>query len=294
VQADRHVRDKIYGVYHRPSSPLKHRSVALVTRDPALYGELAGFLRERRLPTVSLLPGQRIPESVAVVLTSSEEAGEISHPRVIVVAEDGDRRALGAAVEHALEAGGPDGDLIVGIDPGPRPGYAVLAGATCIAEGILESPEAAGTFSSQLRHRFASRRVLFRVGMGDPPARNRIVNTLLAHHRAVELVDEQGTTPRGHRRPRDAAAARSIARGVGRSVRDHLPTTPTPGEIANVQRLSREGSGGLVTISRSSAHRVLRGEISMADALAEKLATDRDRFPDPAPPTSRNPRRESL
>lgn len=273
---------------------MRHRSVALVTRDPALYGELAGFLRERRLPSVSLLPGQRIPDRVAVVLTSLDEAAEISHPHVLVVAEDGDRRALGAAVEHALEGGEPEGDLVVGIDPGPRPGYAVFAGDTCIGEGILDSPEAAGTFSAHLRHRFASRRVLFRVGAGDPPRRNRVVNSLLSHHRAVELVDEQGTTPRGHRRPRDALAARSIARGVGRSVRDHLPTNPTPGEIADTQRLSREGSGGLVTISRSSAHRVLRGEISMADAVADTLAPRDDLRRLRPRPTAEGGRRESL
>lgn len=273
---------------------LRHRSVALVTRDPALYGELAGFLRERRLSAVSLLPGQRIPDRVAVVLTSPEEAPKISHPNVLVVAEGGDRRALGAAVEHALAVGDSAGELIVGIDPGPRPGYAVFAGSTCIAEGILDSPEAAGSFSSQLRHRFASRHVLFRVGMGDPPSRNRIVNALLTHHRSVELVDEQGTTPRGHRRPRDAAAARSIAHGVGRSVREHLPTTPTPGEIANMQRLSREGSGGQVTISRSSAHRVLRGEISMAEAVAQTIAPRRD-DPGTAPAPGTAPsRRERL
>jgi hypothetical protein len=189
-----------------------------------------------------------------------------------VVAENGDRRALGAAVEHAFEVGEPGGDLIVGIDSGPRPGYAVFAGSACIGEGILETPEAVGTFSSQLGHRFRSRRVLFRVGMGDPPSRNRIVNELLSRRRTVELVDEQGTTPRGHRRPRDAVAARSIARGVGRPIREPLPTTPTPGDIANTQRLSRLGSGGLVTISRSSAHRVLRGEISMAEAVAETIA----------------------
>lgn len=273
---------------------MRHRSVALVTRDPALYGELAGFLRERRLSSVSLLPGQRIPDRVAVVLTSPNEASEISHPHVLVVAEDGDRRALGAAVEQALELGEPCGELVVGIDPGPRPGYAILSGRTSIGEGILESPEATGAFSSQLRHRFPSRRVLFRVGTGDPPARNRIVNVLLNHQRSVELVDEQGTTPRGHRRPRDAMAARSIARGLGRSVREPLPTTFTPGEITNLQRMSRQGSGGQVTISRSSASRVLSGEISMAEALAAMLpsvAADPKAFP---PTGSRRNRRERL
>jgi hypothetical protein len=250
---------------------LRPRSVALITRNPALYSELAGFLRERRLPSVSLLPGQRIPDRVAVVLTSAEEAATIDHPRVLPVGEDADHRALSAAVEHALGADRSHDDLIVGIDPGPRPGYAILSGSRCLGEGVLESPEAAGTFAAHLRHQFPARRVVFRVGSGDPPRRNRLVNELLARHRWVELVDEQNTTPRGHRRPRDPAAARSIARGLGRSVRDRLPTTFTAGEIANLQRLSREGSGGRVTISRSRAHAVLRGEITLADAVEEKI-----------------------
>jgi len=251
---------------------VRHRSVALVTRDPGLYHELAGFLRERRVPTVSLLPGERIPDQVAVVLTSSSEAPLISHSNVLPVAEATDRRSLAAVVRHALESADVTEAIVVGVDPGPRPGYSILAGSTILAEGILESPESVGTFANHLRHRFPSRPVLFRVGRGDPLARNRIVNSLLDHQRSVELVDEQGTTPRGRRRPRDAAAARSIAHLRGRPVREPLPLTVTPGEIANLQRLSREGSGGRLTISRSSAHRVLQGEITLAEAVAEAMA----------------------
>jgi hypothetical protein len=251
---------------------VRSRSVAIVTKDPALYGELAGLLRERRLPSVSLLPGERIPSRVAVVLTSPEEAVQIDHPRVLTVAENGDRRALGAAIEHGLEARAPSGEIVVGVDPGPRPGYAILSGGSCLGEGCLDSPESVGPFANHLHHRFPSRHVLFRVGRGDPPARNRIVNALLEHRRSVELVNEAGTTPRGHRRPRDAAAARSIAGASGERVREPFPLTFTAGEIANLQRLSREGSGGRITISRSSAQRVLAGEISLADAVAETIA----------------------
>jgi hypothetical protein len=261
---------------------LRLRSVALVTRDPALYGELAGLLRERGWPSVSLLPGQRIPARVAVVLTSAEEADQIVHHRVLTVAVDGDRRTLGAAVEHALEAVGSDDELVVGIDPGPRPGYAILAGERCLAEGILDTPESVGMFAIHLRHRFPSRHVIFRVGCGDPPARNRIVNALLSQHRSIELVDEQGTTPRGHRRPRDAAAARSIAGIRGHLVREQLPLAFTPGEVANLQRLSRERSGGRITISRSSARRVLRGTVSLAEAVDE-ARSEHPRIGAPAP-----------
>jgi hypothetical protein len=262
---------------------VRHRSVALVTRDPALYGELAGFLREQRWPTVSLLPGQRIPENVVAVLTSAEEASLISHRHVLPVAPGGDRHALTAAVEQAFDTGDSEEELIVGFDPGPRPGYAILVGRRCLGTGVLDAPESTGAFASQIRHRFPSRPLRFRVGAGDPPSRNRIVNALLGHQRWVELVNERGTTPRGRRRPRDPEAARTIAMSRGTLIRESLPTTFTSGEVSNLQRLSRERSGGRLTISRTSAHRVLRGELTLAEAVDEaRRPAARDRGPRPA------------
>lgn len=269
---------------------MRHRSVAIVTRDPGLYHELAGFLRERRLPALSLLPGDRIPESVAVVLTSEGEFGRIDHPRVLPVAEGADRRALGAAIAHALAPGDLGEDLIVGIDPGPRPGYAILCGGLSLGEGVLDSPEGAGALAGQIHHRFPSRRVVYRVGSGDPPARNRIVNALLARRRAVELVDENGTTPHGRRRPKDALAARRIGASKGSPVHVPLRAPITAGEIANIQRLSREGSGGRLTISRTSAHRVLRGEVTLAEAVDQAIAGG----PTLGERRDRNPSREPL
>ena len=254
---------------------MRLRSVALVTRDPGLYHELAGFLRERRLPSVSLLPGERIPDSVAVVLTSAEERATIGHPNVLAVAEGGDRHALGAAIALALSPADPAEVLVVGLDPGPRPGYAILVGGVSLGEGNLDSPEEAGTLASHLRHRFPSRETVYRVGTGDPPSRNRIVNVLLERRRSVELVNENGTTPRGRRRPRDALAARRIGAATGVRVIQPLTAPITPGEIANLQRLSREGSGGRVTISRSSAHRVLRGEVTLAEAVDQAIGPAR-------------------
>ena len=268
---------------------VRTRSVALVTRDPALYHDLAGFLRERRLPTLSLLPGDRIPDRVGVVLTSAEEEELIDHPHVLAVTEGSDRQALGAAIAQLLGSGDPTEELVVGIDPGPRPGFAILAGQTCIGAGILENPEAAGQFAAHMHRRFPGRPLRFRVGSGDPPARNRIVNALVAHHRAVELVNENGTTPRGRRRPRDAEAARSIAGTPGAAVKELLTATFTPGEIANLQRLSREGSGGRVTISRSSAHRVLRGELTLAEAVAEATTRRPEGPGSDRPGTTREP-----
>jgi len=246
--------------------------VAIATRNPALYAELAAWSREHRLPNVSIWPGDRLPSGVAAVLTSEEEVGAIRHPRVLPVVPDGDRAALLAAVRHALDLGRSTDELVVGIDPGPRPGYAVLAGDRPIAEGTLPAPEDVGRFGSHLRRRFPENPIRFRVGRGDHVARDRIVNSLVPLRRPVELVDERGTTPRGRRRPRDAAAARAIARSAGPLVRGETAVHVTPGEVANLQRLSREGSGGSFTIPAALARRVLEGQISFPDALAEGAA----------------------
>jgi len=261
-----------------------------MTRDPALYADLAGTVRDRSIPSLSLLPGQRIPSYVAVVLTSPQEAASISHRNVIAVPEDGDRRSLWAAVESSLYAREKGSELTLGIDPGPRPGYAVYDGAECVGAGVLESPESSAELASQLRRRFPDHRLLIRVGGGDHLARDRIVNSLLPLRRPVEIVDEQGTTPRGKRRPSDLAAAKAIARTPGTLVREQVPLWVTQGEITNLQRESRERSGSQFTISRAEAHRVLRGELTLAQAVqGHELAA---RVPRSTKHKGRQPRNE--
>ena len=245
------------------------RCVALATRDPALYADLAGVLREQRIPSVSLLPGDRIPAHVAIVLTSPAEADSIRHPRVVGVPPDADRTSLVAAVTEAVAAMDPAAELVVGIDPGPRPGYAVLSTSACLIQGSLEAPEQAADLGRHLHRRFPERPLRFRVGSGDPLSRTRIVNALWELHRPIELVDESGTTPRGHRRPRDPVAARRIAGTPGRRVEGPSPLRITDGEITNVQRLSRETSGGHLTISRALASRVLEGQLTLLQAVEE-------------------------
>jgi hypothetical protein len=259
----------------------------LATRDPVLYGELAAVLRDRGIPSVSLLPGDRVPDRVVAVLTSEAEAPSISHPLVVAVPAEGERAGVWAEVASALAAGDASDDLIVGIDPGPRPGYAILEGTRLIGEGIVDAPEEVARLGSHLRRRFPSRSIRFRVGGGDRLARDRIVNALLPLRRPIEVVDEHRTTPRGQRRPRDAIAARAIARTSGRRVHGRALLTITPGEIANLQRVSREGSGGQFTIPRQLAEGVLRGDLTLSEAIAEG---ERRYSRPPASHPSRSPR----
>ncbi|MGC2288915.1 MAG: hypothetical protein WA688_03555 [Thermoplasmata archaeon] len=158
---------------------------------------------------------------------------------------------------------------MVGIDPGPRPGYAVLSGDTSLAQGNLESPESVAMFGRQVQRRFPEAAVVFRVGSGDRTARDRILQVLWALRRPVEIVDESGTTARGHPRPRDPASAEQIGRSRGQRLHEPGAVRVTPGEIANLQRVSREESGGHFTIPKTLAVQVLEGRISFSEALRE-------------------------
>jgi hypothetical protein len=243
-------------------------------------------LRERHISTISLLPGDRIPSSVAVVLTSPEEAGSVAFLRVLSVGSTADRSVLFAAIEGALK-GAPTGELVVGIDPGPRPGYAVVSGTTPLVRGNLDSPEAVAMFGRQLQRRFPDSSVVYRVGSGDRTARDRILNVLWSLRRPVEIVDESGTTARGHPRPRDPASAERIARTPGPRVRAPMSVRVTPGEVSNLQRVSREESGGHFTLPKTLAVQVLEGRLSLSEALSE----GERRYPRSVPRPTGNRRR---
>ena len=103
--------------------PVRHRSVALVTRDPELYHELAGFLRERHRADDQPFAGR--PDPGPGRCGSHVEFGgtpDLSPERPTGQPRPPTVGACAAAVRHALESADPNVTIVVGLDPGPRPG----------------------------------------------------------------------------------------------------------------------------------------------------------------------------
>lgn len=251
-----------------PSPGSSRDAVGILTEDAALYRELSGGLRSRDVPVVSLLRGEKVPRGVAVVVTSVREAGAVDFPSV-VKARHGRWEETWVILQVALRARPEEVDVTVGVDPGPRPGLAVvLDGKRCVASGILDRPEEVAAVGLHIRETFPRwGRMRFRVGNGDHVHQCRIVNALLPLGMPVEVVDERGTTPHGMRN-NDPVSAMAIALTRGERVRGQMAHAITERELRNLQRLSRERTGGRLTIPRDLAAEVLKGRMSLTGAIA--------------------------
>ena len=152
--------------------------------------------------------------------------------------------------------------IVVGVDPGPKPGIAVVSGGQLLESMEVPSVEGAIAEILGILGDYGSETVV-RVGDGDEPNRNPLVNGLLSRGVRVELVSERVT--KGCRSNEEAAEA--IARSRGVPVRGRLETRVTPGLIREIQRRSRIESGGRVTIDRDLAIEVLKGKLTLREAI---------------------------
>jgi len=246
--------------------------IAVLTEVPRLYYLFARELKRKRLEFYSLTFRDRIPGKVRVVLTSEEEAARIDFPRVVAATEE----SVGIAVEkaHSLSQGLKEhySELIIGIDPGEKPGLAVLGDGSVVHAAQLTSPEDVGSALRDIMHIYSCRRVRIKVGNGGGVYRQRLLRVLQdSFSFPIELVDEHATTPtlgRGDisREVRDIIAAVNIALKPGSRLEGRVEVRPTPGEIKNIQKHSRQRSGS-ITISRALAERVAKGELTMERAI---------------------------
>jgi hypothetical protein len=245
--------------------------LGILTEDFRLYHDLVAALKARDLPFVSLSFARRIPDTVGAVLTSPAEAHRVRLRHVVAVDE------IDASIAKAMQIlkGKLSWDeLLIGIDPGREPGVAIIGDGEVIDTRIAASPEAVALNVRQAIRTFPSKDAKIRIGHGDPTNRNRILNALARDRLRVEIVDEAGTT---HRTAQpDVDAAIDIARTAGRRVEPPFEIRPTPGEVREIQRRSRLGSGGLVTISSELAGAVARGDLSLEDAIARARRKERD------------------
>lgn len=262
--------------------------IVVATGDFELYHGVVGELRDRGVAFTTVEPGNDLPECDVVVVGPDDPvvtgpddptvagADRARDDGVPVVRGDAD--APRRAVEEALALlRGESGRTVVGVDPGERPGVAVLAGDTVVAAFHVPLGQAAATVHAEIEE---APDPVVRIGDGARIRGAKIVDDL--EDVRVELVDETGTTPylgTGARGMGDVLAAVNIARREGETV-SSLDVEPTAGEIQAIQNRSRERSEANRTISEVLARRVAAGDLTVEEALAEHRGAGADETAD--------------
>ncbi len=242
------------------------RSVAVITQDFRIYYDVVKTLKERNVPFVCLKIGKKIPKNVGVVITTKEESSAIKFQNKVEV-----NNRIDAAVKRAvnmLHGKKSYQQLIIGIDPGMNPGLALIGDDVVLDTMQASSPENTANIVTDWINAYTAKKAWVRIGHSSLTHRNRIINVLSPLKLKIEIVDERNTTKR-IKEP-DTHAAMQIASSRGYLAQREYEINPTLGELRDIQRSSRIKSGGRITISRETAEKVARGELSLDDALKKR------------------------
>ncbi|HIE18114.1 TPA: hypothetical protein EYP75_00155 [Candidatus Bathyarchaeota archaeon] len=68
--------------------------IAVVTVSGKAYYWLVNELNRRRIPFLSLIPGEIIPPSITVVITTKDESRLVNHPSVLIYSPDEEPSAI--------------------------------------------------------------------------------------------------------------------------------------------------------------------------------------------------------
>jgi len=244
------------------------KTIGVYTKDFSLYYDLLKTLRKRKIPHVSLSSLDDIPKKIGVILTSNNELHDVKSSKVIAAdAYDTVDHAVDLALQLLI---GKDlySKVFIGIDPGEKPGIAIVGDDILLSKTFVEEPGRVATIVKRYLKEYPAIQTIIRIGHGSITIRNRIINSLIPIGIPIEIVDETRTTPsEPARSERDSEAAAAIALIHGGKVQSKLPLKPTKGEIKNIQERSRKLSEGKFTISEKKAIEVLEGKISLKEAI---------------------------
>ena len=234
-----------------------------------MYHDLLKVLKKRNIPYVLLSSIDHIPGRIGVILTSHNELHDIKSSKIIAA-------DVYDTIDHAVDLAlqmliGKElySKIYIGIDPGEQPGIAVVGDDILLQKMHVETPEDVVNVVKRFLREYPAIETLIRIGHGSIITRNRIINSLISIEVPIEIVDETKTTSSQQKRrhERDSESAASIAMLPGGKVQRRLPLEPTRGNIRNVQERSRQLTDGRFSISEKTALEVLKGEISLKEAI---------------------------
>ncbi len=238
--------------------------IVVATEDFELYHDLVNGLRERRLAFTTIEVDEALPAGTRVVLTGNTDPPIEEVDISIIRGTAAESRQL--IDEAVAELSSRGGDIVIGVDPGQRPGIAVMRGNLVVSAFQVPLEQAAERIKAEIED---TPEAIVRIGDGARLNGAKLINELDGIQ--VELVDETGTTPyigAGARGVGDLLAAVNIASRQGEPI-ERREIEPTEGELSRIQHLSRQRSPQNREITAALAEQVAIGELTIEQALEQ-------------------------
>ncbi len=193
--------------------------IAVATVSGKAYYLLVNELNKRRIPFLSLIPGEVIPPSIKVVITTEDERKRIEHPSVLIYNPEEEPSAIVDEAVRIIQNKKTYEELVIGIDPGKTFGVAVLGDGNILEKKEQLTLEMAIDSVLTAINRHPAQTCKIKIGDGVPELAEEIASRLevsIPEDATLEIVSEMGTSIIRGKGPRkkisDADAAVNIAR----------------------------------------------------------------------------------
>lgn len=192
----------------------KELLIGICTRDFSILHDVLKLLKERGVHHVVLEEGGTWDSGMdSLALQEGSEAPffTLRSPPIVGFSKD-PSITVDRAISAALGRYRPR-EMLIGIDPGKRPGLAFIADGVLISAQRSTGPSDIISRLNKGKKAFKPGSLLVRIGNGDPESRDPIVKAVRNAGYPLEIVDESRTTKT--KRYRDENAAVIIAHTKG-------------------------------------------------------------------------------
>ena len=189
-----------------------------MTSDIKSYYKITQLLKQYNFPFLSLIPDNKIPQTVNLIITTNSEKHYVNKLNYLTLEEIEYSETFLCLIMNKINHVKSD-LIIIGIDPGLRIGITVYNGRKKIYWNVLSSINELQKIINEISKVFINVKNIIRIGNGNKKVSNnlaRILKLQLDEHSIIEIVDEFGTSSLSKSRPnrrglRDIKSADIIA-----------------------------------------------------------------------------------